>query len=132
VTVKNHDTVAGRRTPLLPLLALAGALCGCNPALIKVQAPAAPAQACYGGCAPGCAGASPLPALPAKPYLPEVVAQTRRCPYALCLDSANYARLLERLRLLEQDDNQLRALLTRRSESLRSQASWDADKPQRR
>jgi hypothetical protein len=81
---------------ILPLAAL---LWACSPALIKVQAP------------PRCAAVvAPPPELPPKPRLPEVAAAAGKCPYALCLDSANYARLLERLRLLEQDDNQVREL----------------------
>lgn len=75
-----------------------GALSGCTPALVSVQAPAR------------CAGAPPTAALPAKPYLPQVSAHSADCPYALCLDAADYARLLERLRLLEEDDNRVRAL----------------------
>jgi len=82
----------------LLLLFLLGALGACTPALVSVRAPV------------GCAGGPPSAALPPKPYLPEVSAHSTDCAYALCLDSANYARLLERLRLLEADDNQVRAL----------------------
>jgi hypothetical protein len=81
------------------LMLSACAFSACNPALINVETPARCARA-----------ATPLGELPPKPRLPEVSAHAQNCVYALCLDSANYARLLERLRILEEDDNRLREL----------------------
>gem|GEM_PF-3532514 len=105
----------GRRARAAAWIAIVG-LAGCQPALIKMQAP--PRTAC---------GAFFFAPLPEKPYLPEVFPARKDCPYALCLDQENYARLLKRIELLEADDARVRALYSDQALAYARAAGLPAD-----